>query len=167
MRTLTIIIPEERPTSWNKYYSGEHWSKRNKEAGRVHWLVRAYLDPESPIFDTLVDIEVAVYFENNNIRLDASNITAKLYEDGLIGHLIENDSWRQVRSVKTITLLDRVDPRVEITITEATINPIHPGWIVEVIKHFTEMSETGTTTSVTAWEAINFAKAALAMLEAS
>ncbi len=164
MRMITIIVPDERPISWNEYYSGVHWNKRDKEASRVHWLVRAYLDPESPIFDTLVDIEVAVYFKNNSVRLDASNITAKLYEDGLIGYLIENDSWRQVRSVKTITLLDRVDPRVEITITEATTNPIHPGWLIEIIKHFTEMAEAGTTT-VTAWEAINFAKAALAMLE--
>lgn len=164
MRTTTIIIPEEKPVSWNKYYSGDHWSKRNDEAKRVHWLVKAHLDLESPIFDTLVDIEVAVYFKNNQVRLDASNITAKLYEDGLIGHLIKNDSWRQVRSMKTITLLDRRDPRVEISITEALANPIHPGWLVEIIKHFREMAEAGTTT-VTAWDAINFAKAALAMLE--
>lgn len=163
MRTMTIIIPDEKPVSWNKYYSGDHWSKRNNEAKRVHWLVRAHLDPESPIFNTLVDIEVVVYFENNKVRLDASNITAKFYEDGLIGYLIENDSWRQVRSMKTVTLLDRVDPRVEIIITEATTNPIHPGWLIEIIEHFTEMAEAETTT-VTAREAIYFAKAALAML---
>ena len=115
-QAITLILEDERPTSWNKYYSGKHWSARSAEADRVHMLVRSVIDPDWPAFDCLVDIVVTVYFKNNKIRLDASNITAKLYEDGLVPYLLKDDNYNHVRSVKTITLLDRDRPRVEIEI---------------------------------------------------
>lgn len=113
---ITLVLDDEQPISWNQYYSGKHWSKRNAEVKRVHMLVRSVIDPDWPAFDCLVDIEVTVYFKNNKIRLDASNIPAKLYEDGLVGHLLRNDNYACVRSMKTVTLLDRDRPRVEIEI---------------------------------------------------
>ena len=88
--TRKLILPDERPVSWNKFYSGKHWTVRDREARRVHQLVRAMLDPEIPPFDGLVDIEVVAYFRNR--PLDASNINAKLYEDGLVGWWILEDS---------------------------------------------------------------------------
>lgn len=117
-RSVTIVIPNERPISWNKMYAGVHWAKRADEALRVHLVVRAYLDPDCPMFDGLVRIKMCVYSKNRRVQLDADNICSKLYIDGLIGWLIRDDDAKHVRSVETVTLLDRQNPRVEIKITE-------------------------------------------------
>lgn len=115
---ITIIIPDERPTSWNKFYAGKHWSFRKREAERVHQLVRAYLDPDWPMFDKPVEIEFRVYFANRRLQLDWSNIPAKLYEDGLIGWLIKDDSPKYVIAGRVLSLVDRDNPRIEIRIRE-------------------------------------------------
>ena len=116
METITLVLPGEVPMSWNRIYAGGHWSIRRDEAERVHMLVRSVIDPDQPPFETQVDIEMHVYFENRRLQQDASNIAAKFYEDGLIGWVIENDSPRYVRSVKTMSLIDRKLPRVEIIV---------------------------------------------------
>lgn len=124
MRLVTLILDGEQPISWNKMYAGAHWSKRKGEADRVHLTVRAafdpqlLLDPEWVIFDKPVAITVTAYFKNKRVQLDASNVPAKLYEDGLIGWLIEDDNPKYVRSMTTVSLLDRQNPRVEIEIKE-------------------------------------------------
>jgi hypothetical protein len=41
-----------------------------------------------------------------------------LYEDGLIGWLIKDDKPEFVRSMTTVSLIDRKNPRVEIEIRE-------------------------------------------------
>jgi hypothetical protein len=120
MEPITIILPGERPMSWNKLYSGKHWNVRHTEAARVHLLVRAYLDPDWPMFDCPVEIEVRVYFAKN--PFDWSNIPAKMYEDGLIGWLIKDDSPKFVQAGRVVSLLDRRNPRVEIE-----IKPIEKG----------------------------------------
>lgn len=117
-RSVTIVIPNERPISWNKMYAGAHWTKRADEALRVHLVVRAYLDPNWPMFDGLVRIKICVYFKNRRVQLDADNICSKMYIDGLTGWLIRDDDAKHVGSVETVTRLDRKTPRVEIKITE-------------------------------------------------
>ena len=118
MRTITLTLLGEKPISWNKMYTGQHWSKRNAEAARVHLAVRAALDPNAAIFNTPVSITVRAYFKDKRGQLDASNIAAKLYEDGLIGWLITDDKPEYVRSMTTVSLLDRQSPRLEIEIKE-------------------------------------------------
>lgn len=118
MRTITLMLLGEQPMSWNKMYSGLHWSKRQSEAERVHLAVRGALDPDEPIFDKPVAITVRAYFKNKRVQLDCSNIAAKLYEDGLIGWLIEDDRPQYVEAITTVSLLDRNNPRVEIEIKE-------------------------------------------------
>lgn len=118
MSNITLVIPGEKPVSWNKFYSGTHWSKRNAEANRVHLVVRAAIDPDWPMFETPVQITIRAYFKNRRLQLDASNIAAKLYEDGLIGWLIKDDGPQFVRSMTTVSLVDRNSPRVEIEIKE-------------------------------------------------
>lgn len=120
MRITTLILPDEQPASWNKMYTGQHWSKRKEEVDRVHLAVRVALDPDWPMFDRPVHITVTVYFKNKRVQLDASNIPAKLYEDGLIGWLIVDDSPQYVRSMTTVSLLDRDNPRVELEIREVS-----------------------------------------------
>lgn len=117
-RSVTIVIPNEQPMSWNKMYAGIHWSKRKAEADRVHLMVRATLDPDWPVFDGLVRIEVRVYFKNLRVQLDPDNICSKVYIDGLKGWLILDDNAKHIRSVESVSLVDRESPRVEIIIAE-------------------------------------------------
>jgi hypothetical protein len=118
MRTVTLTLDGEQPMSWNKMYAGLHWSSRHEEADRVHLAVRISLDPDWPMFEQPVAITIRAYFKNKRVQLDASNVPAKLYEDGLIGWLIKDDSPKYVRSMTTVSLLDRNNPRVEIEIEE-------------------------------------------------
>lgn len=120
LRQITLTLDGEQPISWNKMYSGQHWTLRNEEAARVHLAVRAALDPNWPMFDKPVVITVRIYFKNKRVQLDASNVPAKIYEDGLTGWLIEDDSPKFVRSMTTVSLIDRDNPRVEIQITEVS-----------------------------------------------
>lgn len=117
-RTITLMLEGEQPISWNKMYAGLHWSKREIEARRVHLAVRVALDPDWPMFDRPVHITVTAYFKNKRVQLDCSNVPSKLYEDGLIDWLIKDDDPQYVRSMTTVSLLDRQNPRVEIEIKE-------------------------------------------------
>lgn len=116
METILLVLDGERPQSWNKMYSGRHWSKRSKEAKAVHWLVRAAIPRSAQPFVNAVAITVRAYF--NRRPLDADNIVAKLYVDGLCGRLIADDSPKHVRRVTTESRVDRKRPRVEIEIRE-------------------------------------------------
>jgi len=115
VKSHKIVIENERPLSWNQLYSGKHWSVRKDEADRVHWLVKANLDPEVKI-NGLVDITLIAYFDK--YALDADNISAKFYIDGLVGEWIEDDRRAFVRRVCTQSEIDRDNPRVEIVVTE-------------------------------------------------
>ena len=111
---MKIIINNERPKSWNEYYAGKHWSIRATEAERVHQLIQ-YMSKKG-IFVGQVDIVMTVYFKNR--PLDADNIASKFYIDGLKGRVIEDDNPKYVRSVKTVSLVDKENPRVEIELME-------------------------------------------------
>ena len=112
---LVIVLYGERPQSLNNWYSGQHWTKRKREASRVHSLVRAQLGG-CKTFTTPVCITVTAYFKSR--PQDASNIVAKLYEDALIGYVLIDDSPQYVRSMTTESRIDRINPRVEIRVME-------------------------------------------------
>lgn len=99
-------------------YSGKHWSVRKAEADRVHRIVRGHIDPDWPMFTSQVEIEMKVYFKNRRVQLDWSNIPVKMYEDALIGWLIEDDKPQYVRGGRIVSLIDREAPRVEIEVSE-------------------------------------------------
>jgi len=63
-----------------------------------------------------VEIEVVGYFDKR--PLDSSNVAGKLYEDALKGWLIEDDSIKHVAGLTTRSRIDKVNPRVEIILTE-------------------------------------------------
>lgn len=116
---MKIVLKNERPISWNKFYSGMHWKDRKEEADRVHMLVWLELhgyQPETAVnpkmFKKKVDIRIVVYFKNR--PQDPDNICSKLYIDGLIGNVIENDTRQFVRRVTTQSEIDKDNPRVEI-----------------------------------------------------
>lgn len=110
----TIILHGERPISWNKFYSGNHWTVRREEADRVHMLMRAAIDPTADQYRSPVHIHIIVYFDRR--PMDADNIAAKLYIDGLKPWLIRDDTPECVRSVTTSSRIDKVAPRIEIHI---------------------------------------------------
>ena len=118
MRQITLTLEGEQPMGLNRLLARVHWSIRDEEVARVKLAVRAALDPNWLMFDKPVTITVTVYFKNKGVQLDASNIPAKLYEDGLIEWLIVDDSPQYVRSMTTVSLIDRQNPRVEIEIRE-------------------------------------------------
>lgn len=114
---MKLVLPNERPVSLNSYYAGMHWTKRKAEADRVHWLVyAAVVTAKAVVFKKRVDIVVTAYFKNR--QQDASNIMGKMYEDGLKGRVIVDDTPQYVRSMKTVSEVDKEKPRVEIEITE-------------------------------------------------
>ena len=114
MSGVTLVLDGERPPSWNKAYAGQFWAKRKAEADRIHLAVRAAIDPDWPLFEGQVDITVTAVFDKQ--PLDADNIPAKLYVDGLKGWLLADDDLAHVRSVRTVALVDPARPRVEITV---------------------------------------------------
>ena len=117
---MKIIIPGERPISWNKFYSGMHWTERKKEADRVHDLVYAVCYKAWQNWGEYVnrvDIHITAYFENR--AYDPDNICAKLYIDGLVKlEIIANDTRAYIRCVTTQSEIDKENPRLEIEITE-------------------------------------------------
>lgn len=113
---MKIVIPNERPLSLNKFYAGIHWTKRKKEADRVHKLVRAFTPKNTTIIAKRVDILITAYFKDR--PLDASNIFLKIYEDGLKGVVIADDSRAYVRCIGGRSEIDKFNPRVEIELIE-------------------------------------------------
>jgi len=123
---MKIVLNGERPISWNKMYSGMHWTKRKEEADRVHQLVWLAVKGENwfPGWkDTVesgcagrVDIHITAYFKNR--PQDPDNIASKLYIDGLVGHVIEDDTREFVRKVTVQSEIDKENPRVEIEVVE-------------------------------------------------
>lgn len=117
---MIITLPGERPISWNKLYAGTHWAKRKKAADEAHSLVHANIGAWVKTFSVPVEITVTAWFKHR--PLDADNICAKLYIDGLIGTVIHDDKPEFVRSVTTVSHIDKDRPRVEIEIRKAPAN---------------------------------------------
>ena len=120
MSKRVLVLDGEQPVSWNDFYSGVHWSKRKDIARRCHALVRAALDPDDPPFTKIVKITMTAYYAPNRNRraVDASNITAKLYEDGLVGWWLVSDSPKYVESMTTVSKIDKQRPRLVIEVEE-------------------------------------------------
>lgn len=117
---LKLILLGERPMSWNKFYSGMHWSKRDAEVTRVHQLIRSSLTGSQLKminWQYPVAITMTIYFKNR--PQDASNICAKLYEDGLVlAKIIKDDNPACVISMTTISKVDKDNPRLEVEICD-------------------------------------------------
>jgi len=114
---MKITLKGEQPWSWNKLYSGAHWSIRANEADRVHGLIREAVKGYK-VLEAPVDITITAYFRTR--PQDADNILSKLYIDGMKGIVIKDDNPEYVRSVTTKSRKDLLRPRVEIDITYAS-----------------------------------------------
>lgn len=83
----------------------------------VRALILSQLDRTNGMFKEPVDITVTVYFKSH--PQDPDNICTKLYIDGLVGHIIEDDSPRYVSSVMSRSRIDKERPRVEIEVRQS------------------------------------------------
>lgn len=112
---MKIILPNERPMSWNIFYSGKHWRTRHEEALRVHGLVK-YSTLNKTRLKRPCNITITAYFDKS--PLDADNINCKLYIDGLKEKVIVDDNPKWVDSITAKSRVDKDNPRVEILIEE-------------------------------------------------
>jgi len=118
---IKLVLPDEKPKSWNEYWSGVHWTKRKRERDRIHLVVRSVIDPnKAKIYDVPVRININAYFKDKRVQLDAGNIANKAYIDALEGWFIVNDKPEYVRFVQTGSFIDRENPRIEIEIIPIT-----------------------------------------------
>lgn len=123
---MKIVMPNERPVSWNKIYESRHWIFRKNLASSVHRKVIRVLEEmgyrpldKTKMFTKPVEIDVTAYFKNR--PLDADNIGAKLYIDALKFICIMDDGPKYVRAVTTRSRVDSQNPRVEIEIKEVHV----------------------------------------------
>jgi len=114
---MMITLAGERPKSLNQYWAGMHWTKRKKEADRVHQLVLRSVPHDAVMFNSPVFIVIHAYFKNR--PFDADNIVAKPYIDALKGRLLREDDKRFVRGVMLYPYVDKENPRLEIEIVKA------------------------------------------------
>lgn len=115
---MLLVLEDERPRSWNAFYSGGHWNERRQYAEAIHQLVDGVVrnvHPSLEPFDCRVHIKVTAYFKSR--PQDPDNICSKVYIDGLHGTVIHDDTRKYVASVTTISEVDKQNPRVEILIT--------------------------------------------------
>lgn len=120
METSTLVLEGERPLSWNKLYAGLHFRQRADYAAAKHLQVVAAVREQFGIVTPVarrVRLTVRAYFDHH--PMDASNICAKLYEDGLVAAgVLFDDSPQYVAAMTTESYIDKRRPRVEIEITE-------------------------------------------------
>lgn len=112
---MEIKIPNLKAPSWNQLYSGKHWTARKKLADEIHELVRVY-SLGKRIFHKKVDIHIIARYKGKH-RRDSDNLCAKVFIDGLVGLVIEDDSTQYVRRVTTeiqTGLLDEVVIKIEL-----------------------------------------------------
>lgn len=114
---MKIVLAGERPVSWNHFYAGRHWTERHEEVARVRAVVLSAIGPKVVMFTVPVTIAITAYFSKR--ALDPDNICAKLYIDALCGRVLEDDTYRHVRSVTLVSRVDRKNARVEIEIQPA------------------------------------------------
>lgn len=101
---VRIWLGGERPISWNTFMRW-HWRKQHEKAQEKKLLMfYALYDTLShnvddwPQFDEPVVITMTAYFKNR--PQDASNLTLKLYEDGILDYLIVDDNPRWVDEIR-------------------------------------------------------------------
>jgi len=118
---LTIILPGEKPISWNVFYRGKHWTYRKILAEDIHQKVALTIRSMGifagePLIDYRINIKITAYYTKTHI--DSDNIPAKLYIDGLKGIIIANDDPQYVGSVTTRSEKTTGKNRIEIEIVK-------------------------------------------------
>jgi hypothetical protein len=115
----TIVLPGERPESWNKHWQSKHWTQRKKERDRVHLVVRSAIDVDTAaLYEGQVDIVITAFYETTgrSQQIDSPNVVNKPYIDALIGWYLVDDDPIHLRYVTTGSFIDNKNPRTIIEI---------------------------------------------------
>ena len=111
---MLITIPDHQCPTMNTLYEQKHWRTRGKMAKGVHELVGAYAPRLEQPLNEQVHISICAYRKR---LIDADNVPAKLYIDGLrYAGVLQDDSKDYVDAVTTSC--EKGEPRVEISIWE-------------------------------------------------
>ena len=112
---MKIVIPQ-KPISWNKYYSGIHWTKRLEISKEWKWLVKmALLKAKVPriAYQKPVQLKIRAYMRR---LIDCDNICLKVIIDGLKDwNLILDDNPAYVKEIRIQVMKDK-NERIEIEI---------------------------------------------------
>jgi len=91
----------ERPVTWNTFYSGRHWSKRKALRDRWHMLALAAVMESG--FDRQLPwafVGVRMNIRGKRHVPDASNVWFKAIEDAIVERgILQDDSPEYVRAV--------------------------------------------------------------------
>lgn len=109
-----IVLMGERPESYNNIIRW-HWRTFHKEVNRVKQLILSAIGPCDPIGQP-VNLVFTVFYEKR--PLDTSNLSEKLYEDGLVaaGLLVDDNRKYVYDIIKRRPQIDKERPRIEIEI---------------------------------------------------
>lgn len=95
-----VFCLDGAPMSWNVLYASPHWSVRRRIVGaireQVYYAVVGGLGSPVEMLDSPVDVSIVAY---SSRPVDADNICAKVYIDGLVGLLLPDDNYQVVRQV--------------------------------------------------------------------
>ena len=119
---LVITLPGERPTSWNKFYAGSHWTKRKAAKDQAKLAVRRALPTEVINGDGWPapgPVRITVIAHMAGRLYDVDNVCTKLYVDALKGWVIKDDSPAHVVAVTPVVRrADKGSARVELVIDD-------------------------------------------------
>ena len=117
---LVITLPGERPTSWNKFYSGSHWTKRKAAKDQAALTVRQALPPQvinGEGWPARGPVRITVTAYMTGRLYDVDNVCTKLYIDALKGWVIKDDGPDLVTAVTPVVKRSS-SPRVELVIDD-------------------------------------------------
>ena len=116
--TLTLPIP--RPLLTTNQARSQHWRKAYRAKNETEQLRSALV--LAPISTLTAPQTVLVTWYAPDARRrdsDALDFTKKAILDALVkSGVLEDDSWKQVHSATTAIVIDRDNPRIEITLEE-------------------------------------------------
>ena len=119
---LVITLLGERPTSWNKFYSGSHWTQRMKAKDQAKLAVRQALPAEvvnGEGWPASAPVRITVTAYMTGRLYDVDNVCTKLYIDALKGWVINDDGPAHVTAVTPVVRrADKGHARVELVIDD-------------------------------------------------
>lgn len=115
-QAVTLVIPGD-PPSLNQALSGRLRDRIREKVQWQRWTYAAWLEAGRPVYQR-PEVSIVCYFATNRTR-DAENYTMKALIDALTrAGAWDDDNADVYLQHRAELLIDRNNPRVEITITE-------------------------------------------------
>lgn len=118
---ITITLADTYPPSHNLTWAGVHWGNRRALADQMRWHMAIEAKAQYPGLRIVnqVDILITAYAGRGQRAIDADNIEAKSWIDGLVDvGILKNDSPKYVRTVSLRTIDTKEETMTVIEIRE-------------------------------------------------